>query len=198
MNAGRGASGSKAVGNGQELFPLQRECPFRCDGKDYSTAKVTQWRCCKIGKKCWVLLMWAMAAEPCIFPYRVRNWPTYNQGMVTRGGITFCGDESALVGWKHSQSVRKLSDPSIYLNALILFALVVKSVYGLNWRAAQEVLSSLLSLMTLDLPVPNCSFPQKLLQFSRRKTGYRGETISFFLIDLSFTDPEGELIFSQG
>jgi hypothetical protein len=91
------------------------------------------------------------------FRYRVRNWRTYHQALIARGGITFWVDESALAAWKHSQTNRRPSAPRIYSDTAIQCALVVKSVYGLSLRAAQGFVSSVLSLVRLDLPVPNHS-----------------------------------------
>ncbi len=98
-----------------------------------------------------------MAHNAYTFRYRVRNWRTYNQALIARGGITFWIDESALAAWKHSQTNRRPGTPRIYSDHAIQCALVVKSVYGLSLRAAQGFVSSVLSLMRLDLPVPNYS-----------------------------------------
>lgn len=91
------------------------------------------------------------------FQYRVRNWRTYNQALIARGGITFWIDEAALVAWKHSQTNRRRGAPRIYSDTAIQCALVVKGVYGLSLRAAQGFVSSVMRLMRLDLPVPNYS-----------------------------------------
>ncbi|MEE8125667.1 MAG: hypothetical protein V3T42_07645 [Nitrospirales bacterium] len=37
-----------------------------------------------------------MAHNAYTFRYRVRNWRTYNQALIDRGGITFWIDEAAL------------------------------------------------------------------------------------------------------
>ena len=37
-----------------------------------------------------------MAHDAYIFRYRVRNWRTYNQALIARGGLTFWIDEAAL------------------------------------------------------------------------------------------------------
>ena len=98
-----------------------------------------------------------MAHNAYTFRYRVRNWRTYNQALISRGGITFWIDDFALVAWKHSQTNRRPGAPRIYSDTAIQCALVVKSVYGLSLRAAQGFVSSVLSLLRLDLPVPNYS-----------------------------------------
>ncbi|MEC4674184.1 MAG: transposase, partial [Nitrospirota bacterium] len=98
-----------------------------------------------------------MAHKAYTFRYRVRNWRTYNQALIARGGITFWIDEAALVAWKHSQTNRRRGAPRIYSDTAIQCALVVKSIYSLSLRAAQGFVSSVMRLMKLDLPVPNYS-----------------------------------------
>ena len=45
-----------------------------------------------------------MAHNAYIFRYRVRNWCTYNQALIDRGGITFWIDEAALTTWRNTQA----------------------------------------------------------------------------------------------
>jgi hypothetical protein len=79
-------------------------------------------------------LQWVMAHNAYTFRYRVRNWRTYNQALIARGGMTFWIDEFALAAWKHPQTNRRPGAPRIYADTAIQFALVVKSVYGLSLR----------------------------------------------------------------
>ena len=87
-------------------------------------------------------LQWVMAHKAYSFRDRVRNWRTYNQALIARGGMTFWIDESALAAWQHSQTNRRPGAPRIYSDTAIQCALVVKSVYGLSLRAAQGFVSS--------------------------------------------------------
>jgi hypothetical protein len=98
-----------------------------------------------------------MAHNAYTFRYRVRNWRTYNQALVARGGLTFWIDEAALTTWRNTQARRRAGAPRIYSDTAIQCAVVVKSVYGLSLRAAQGFVSSVMSLMRLNLPVPNYS-----------------------------------------
>ncbi len=98
-----------------------------------------------------------MAHNAYIFRYRVRNWRTYNQALIARGGITFWIDEAALTTWRNTQARLGPGAPRIYSDTAIQCAVVVKSVYCLSLRAAQGFVSSVMSLMRLDLPVPNSS-----------------------------------------
>ena len=98
-----------------------------------------------------------MAHNAYTFRYRVRNWRTYNQALIDRGGLTFWIDEAALTTWRSTQARLGSGAPRIYSDTAIHCAVVVKSVYRLSLRAAQGFVSSVMSLMSLDLPVPNYS-----------------------------------------
>ncbi len=98
-----------------------------------------------------------MAHHAYTFRYRVRHWCNYNQALIDRGGLTFWIDEAALTTWRHTQARSESGAPRIYSDTAIQWAVVVKSVYCLSLRAAQGFVSSVMSLMRLDLPVPNSS-----------------------------------------
>ncbi len=55
-----------------------------------------------------------MAHHAYIFRYRVRNWRTYNQALIDRGGITFWIDEAALTTWRNTQARLGPGAPRIY------------------------------------------------------------------------------------
>ncbi len=99
----------------------------------------------------------ALAHNAYNFRYRVRNWHHYNQALIARGGITFWIDEAALTTWRNTETRLGSGAPRIYSDTAIHCAVVVKSVYRLSLRAAQGFVSSVMSLMRLDLPVPNYS-----------------------------------------
>ena len=98
-----------------------------------------------------------MAHNAYNFLYRVRNWHHYNQALIARGGITFWIDDAALTTWRNTQARLGSGAPKIYSDTAIHCTVVVNSVYGLSLRAAQGFVSSVMSLMGLDLPVPNYS-----------------------------------------
>ncbi|UCE64866.1 MAG: IS5 family transposase, partial [Nitrospirota bacterium] len=76
---------------------------------------------------------------------------------MARSGITFWIDEAALTTWRNTETRLGSGAPRIYSDTAIHCAVVVKSVYRLSLRAAQGFVSSVLSLMSLDLPEPNYS-----------------------------------------
>ena len=91
------------------------------------------------------------------FRYRVRNWPAYNQALISRGRLTFWFDEEAVVAWRNTNPQSGRGAPRVYSDTAIQCALVLKSVFHLSLRATQGFLSSLLELLRLDLPVPDYS-----------------------------------------
>ena len=60
-----------------------------------------------------------MAHNAYIFRYRVRNWRTYNQALIDRGGITFWIDEAALTTWRNTQARLGPGAPRIYSDTAI-------------------------------------------------------------------------------
>ncbi len=98
-----------------------------------------------------------MAQNAYTFRYRVRNWLTYNQALIARGGLTFWIDEAALTRWRNTQARLGAGAPRIYSDTAIHCAVVVQSVYRLSLRAAQGSVASVMSLVSLELPVPNYS-----------------------------------------
>ena len=96
-----------------------------------------------------------MAHNAYTFRYRVRNWRTYTQALIARGGLTFWIDEAALTTWQNTQACPGACAPRIYSDTAIHCAVVVKSLYRLSLRTAQGFVSSVESLWNLDLPLPN-------------------------------------------
>lgn len=88
--------------------------------------------------------------------YRLKNWSKYNRFLVQRGSITLYFSPDVLKKWK-SQIRGKRGRPQTYSDEMILCALMLREVFDLPLRALQGFLLSLISLMTLDLPVPHYS-----------------------------------------
>jgi len=107
-----------------------------------------------------------MGKSDFIFRYRVRNWPEYNRALVCRGNLTLWIDEQAVQAWRNaSGSGAHGGRPRIYADTAIECALVVKAVFHLSLRATQGFLESVVKLMDIELPVPDCT------TVSRRQDG---------------------------
>ena len=99
------------------------------------------------------------------FRYKIRNWPEYNRALVRRGQLTLWFDERAIAGWRDTTRSNEPGRPRVYTDAAIECALILKSVFHLSLRATQGFLGSLMTLMRLELPVPDYS------TMSRRHAG---------------------------
>jgi len=91
------------------------------------------------------------------FRYRIRNWRAYNRALINRGRLTAWFDEQAVVAWHNAEPAAGPGAPRTYSDLAIECALVFKSVYHLNLRAAQGFLSSVMELMQFTLPIPDYS-----------------------------------------
>ncbi len=99
------------------------------------------------------------------FRYKVRNWPAYSQALVRRGQPTVWFAERAMAAWRDTTRSNEPGRPKVYANAAIECALIPKSVFHLSLRATQGLVGSVVTLMRLDLPVPDDS------TMSRRQAG---------------------------
>ena len=98
-----------------------------------------------------------MAKPEFTFRYKIRNWPEYNRALVRRGQLTLWLDERAVGAWRNTTRRSEAGRPRVYANAAIACALVLKSAFHLSLRATQGLLASAVTLMGLELPVPDYS-----------------------------------------
>lgn len=97
--------------------------------------------------------------------YLVRNWPDYNQALARRGDITVWVSEAAVKAWQLASSRRRYSELAIET------AMTIRQVFSLALRQTEGFLRSILSIMGLDLPVPDhttLSRRGRLLDLNRR------------------------------
>jgi hypothetical protein len=93
--------------------------------------------------------------------YRVTNWGAYNKSLVNRGSITFWFDEDLQENWHYSGPEQR-GGQFVYSDVCIVGLLQIKAVFRLPYRQLEGFVSSILSMMKLDLEVPSYS------QISRR------------------------------
>ena len=90
--------------------------------------------------------------------YRIRNWSEYNQSLVKRGSITLWIDEEVLTNWHpEPEGKRKRGGQVQYSDQAIEALLMLKAVYGLPYRQTIGFAQSILSLMAVDVRVPDYS-----------------------------------------
>lgn len=90
--------------------------------------------------------------------YRVRNWSEYNQSLIKRGSVTLWIDEEVLANWHpEPESKRKRGGQVQYSDQAIECLLVLKAVYRLPYRQTIGFAQSILSLLEVEVCVPDYS-----------------------------------------
>jgi len=85
--------------------------------------------------------------------YKVKNWPSYNQGLVNRGSITVWLPVDCQDFW-YDQRPSKRGGQYVYSDEAIETALLVRQVFRLGYRQTEGFLRSILSLMGVVVEVP--------------------------------------------
>lgn len=99
----------------------------------------------------------AEAATPKKAQYRVTNWSEYDRALVERGNITFWFDQEAVEEKWTPEPTGKRGGQWLYSNWAIQALLMLKVVFHLPYRALEGFGRSLMSLMGLDMPIPDHS-----------------------------------------
>lgn len=99
----------------------------------------------------------AEAATPKKAKYRVTNWSEYDRALVERGNITFWFDKEAMEEKWTPEPTGKRGGQWLYSNWAIQALLMLKVVFHLPYRALEGFGRSLMSLMGLDIPIPDHS-----------------------------------------
>jgi len=108
--------------------------------------------------------------------YRIRNWPEYNKALVNRGSITVWFSKDVIEKW-NAKPTSQRGRPKIYSDKAILFALMIKAVYRLTFRALQGFMLSVIALLGLSLRIPcytricrrAAKLGQEIKRFAHRK-----------------------------
>ena len=87
-------------------------------------------------------------------PYRVANWPAYNQALVRRGDVTVWVSSEAIAAWPARRSGRR-GGQRRYSDLAIETALTLRLLSHLPLRQAEGFLHALFGMMRLDLSVPD-------------------------------------------
>ncbi len=87
-------------------------------------------------------------------PYRIRNWPEYEEGLRRRGDLTIWFSDDAIKSWRAPTSGRP-GGQRIYTNIAIEAALTIRMVFHLPLRKTEGFLRSLVHMLEVDLPIPD-------------------------------------------
>lgn len=86
--------------------------------------------------------------------YKIKNWSEYNRSLKKRGSITLWFSEDAINNWYYN-GLPHQGHPYTYSELAIETMLTLKKVYKLALRETEGFAKSLVTLMGLDLDVPD-------------------------------------------
>ena len=86
--------------------------------------------------------------------YRVTNWAEYDRALRDRGDITLWLTPAAIAAWT-PLATGAPGGQRRYSDVAIETALAVRLVFGLPWRQTEGLLRSVVSLMGLELDIPD-------------------------------------------
>ena len=96
--------------------------------------------------------------------YKVANWPAYDRALQQRGSLTVWVTPEALAAWHPPKTGRRGRSPQ-YANIAIETGHLLRLAFGRPWRQTEGLLRSLVTLLSLDIGVPDHT------TFSRRSPG---------------------------
>lgn len=88
--------------------------------------------------------------------YKLNNWSQYNNALIQRGSLSVWISEDAIDAWRYDGPAQWGTDPT-YSDFAIETCLRLRLVYSLPLRQTQGFVTSIFSVMDLDLPVPDYS-----------------------------------------
>ena len=88
--------------------------------------------------------------------YRVTNWKEYNQALRDRGDITVWFTPEAIEKWRPAK-IGKRGRPFEYSDHAIATALLIRKVFHLPLRQTEGFLKSVVSLMEVEIGIPDFS-----------------------------------------
>ena len=86
--------------------------------------------------------------------YKVKNWPEYDLALKQRGDITVWISEEAIAAWISPKTGKRGGQPK-YSELAIETAAKVRLLFTKRLRQTEGFLESIISLMGLDLPIPD-------------------------------------------
>ena len=87
--------------------------------------------------------------------YQTLNWSDYNRALINRGNLTLWISEDVIKIWLHAKQTGRKGHPYTYNKAAVECMLILKNVFRLALRQTQGIMSSLMSLIGIELPVPH-------------------------------------------
>ncbi len=88
--------------------------------------------------------------------FRATNWSEYDAGLRGRGSLNVWFTDAAIAAWKAEPRTTRGGQPR-YSELAINTALTLRAVFRLALRQTEGLIGSILSLLSLDLAVPDHS-----------------------------------------
>lgn len=89
--------------------------------------------------------------------YRLRNWREYNTALVQRGSLTLWINDEVVTAWRNPESEGNRGHPRLYTETAILTMATLQELYQLPLRQTEGLMGSILTLLGVELPVPDYS-----------------------------------------
>jgi hypothetical protein len=83
---------------------------------------------------------------------KVTKWPAYEAGLRQRGSMTEWFTEEAVAAWAAAPRITRGGQP-FYSPLAILTAQTLRAVFRLAYRQAEELIGSIINLLSLTLPL---------------------------------------------
>jgi len=96
--------------------------------------------------------------------FKIANWPEYDKALQQRGSLTVWVTPEALAAW-HPPHTGQRGRPRDYADLAIGTGHLLRLAFGQPWRQTEGLLRSLVTLLGLDVGVPDHT------TFSRRSPG---------------------------
>src|SRR5215218_7872081 len=110
---------------------------------------------------------------------KVTNWRDYDESLRQRGSLTVWFSDEAVEAWEAERRTSRGGQPE-YSDLAILTALTFKAVFRLAYRQTEGLIGSIISLLGLDLPVPDhttLSRRAATLEVPRPRSGRTAEPV---------------------
>ncbi|MEZ5575067.1 MAG: transposase [Candidatus Competibacteraceae bacterium] len=98
--------------------------------------------------------------------YRIRNWRAYNAALVERGSLTVWFDDTHRAQWYETAQSGRRGAPRRYSDGLCN-GLVIREVFHLPLRAMEGLMRSIITLLGVDVTIPDYSTFSRWRGFDR-------------------------------
>lgn len=126
-------------------------------------------------------------------PYKVKNWPEYNQALVNRGNITLWISPEYEAQWYY-QGPTQQGGQFKYSDLVIEAALTVRQLLRLPFRQTKGFVTSLVKLMRMQVDTP--SYSQLCRRMKNLKINFRGKSANE-ITDIAL-DGSGMKVYGEG